>query len=71
MDKKLKILFCASKFDYGDPRRGPSFETESFHPPLSRYGEIVEFDFPTVLKQSGRQGMNEALLAELAAPSST
>jgi spore maturation protein CgeB len=59
----MKILYVASKYDYGDPARGFSYEHENFYLSL-RYmngHQIKYFDFTTYLVQLGRRGMNELL----------
>lgn len=59
----MKILYCAMKYDYGDPKRGLSFEHCNFYDTLSRMGhEIVYFDFMSLMKELGKEGMNARLL---------
>jgi len=62
----MLILYVAMKHDYGDPRRGHSFEHWNFYDALSRMGhDILYFDFMTLLQRRGRAGMNR-LLGEVA-----
>lgn len=62
--RKLRILYAAPKFDYGDPNRGYSFEENNFFHALYTAGhEIIRFDFPTIFKAHGREHLN-AMLSE-------
>lgn len=61
--KKLRILYAAMKYDYGDPSRGLSFEHTNFYETLINMGyEIIYFDFMTIYKERGKEQMNRALL---------
>lgn len=58
----MRILYVASKFDYGRPESGFSFEHCNFYETLRRMGDaIVYFDYPTLLRGRGRDGMNRLL----------
>lgn len=58
----MRILYVATKYDYGDPARGFSFEHETFLPSLLRMGnDILYFDFVTLLSKLGRPAMNRRL----------
>ncbi len=60
----MRILFVGPWFDYGDPRRGLSFENVNFFDTLSRMKDIqVEFfPFDVELRKLGRDKMNGLLL---------
>ncbi len=65
----MRILYVAMKWDYGDPRRGSSFEHNNFYDTLARMPEhtVSHFAFDEVMLKKGRGGMNKALLAEVGA----
>jgi len=57
-----RVLYVALKYDYGDPRRGLSYEEYSFFHTLVGMGvEVVRFDFSTIARKFGRRRMNELL----------
>ncbi len=59
----MKIVYVALRDDYGDPRRGPSFEEQNFYPALRSMGhEVIPFDFVRELKRQGYEAMNRDLL---------
>lgn len=62
----MKILYVATKYDYGRPERGYSFHHCNFYETLIKMNEganeIVYFPREEVLKKIGRDGMNEKLL---------
>ena len=59
----MKILLNAMKYDYGDPKRGFSFEYETFHKTMVDSGyEVFLFDFMTICKEKGKEEMNKLLL---------
>ena len=62
----MKILYVAMKFDYGKPEKGFSFEHYNFYDPLVKMnnGEhnVVYFAFDEVMRNLGRDKMNEKLL---------
>lgn len=61
--KKLKIFFVKSKYDYGDKTRGLSFEENNFLHSLVHDGyEIAAFDPLSTMKKYGKQMMNRILL---------
>ncbi|RCJ22319.1 hypothetical protein A6770_29910 [Nostoc minutum NIES-26] len=61
--KRLKILYVAMKYNYGNPEQGYSFEHCNFYDSLIRIGhEILYFDFMTLLQQHGHSGMNNRLM---------
>ena len=64
----MRILYVAMKYDYGDPRRGLSFEHHNFYETLDRMREhqVAYFAFDDVLTRLGRDGMNRALLDTVA-----
>lgn len=58
----MKIIFVASKYDYGNKERGYSFERENFYPALDKYcDELIEFDFISITQQTGMKEMNYKL----------
>ena len=58
----MKILYVASKFDYGHAERGWSFEHVNFYESLLRMGhDLVYFDFETLDRELGRAGLNHRL----------
>jgi spore maturation protein CgeB len=60
----MRILYVASRYDYGFPEQGPSFEHANFYDTLAHNGhEIHHFDFETIEKEIGRPAMNQRLLA--------
>ena len=60
----LKILFCALKNEYGDPKRGTSMEDKSFFGVLRNMEGIEAEYFPMdeLLVQMGRDEMNARLI---------
>jgi spore maturation protein CgeB len=59
----MKILYVATKYDYGRREQGYSFEHYNFFDSLFRLGhEIVYFDFMSIVDELGREGMNRRLL---------
>lgn len=58
----MKILYVASKYDYGIPSRGYSFEHENFYKTLVNMNyKIIYFDFISIYKKNGKIRTNEAL----------
>jgi spore maturation protein CgeB len=58
----VKILYVASKYDYGHADRGWSFEHVNFYDALVRSGhELDYFDSETLFKELGREGLNRRL----------
>jgi len=59
----MKILYVGMKYDYGDPKRGSSFEHNNFYGTLIRMPEhqVVYFPFDEEIISKGRDGMNKAL----------
>ncbi|MBI3877358.1 MAG: glycosyltransferase [Verrucomicrobia bacterium] len=58
----MRILYVASQFDYGQPGQGWSFEHVNFYDSLMRMGhELTCFDFETLMRELGRDGMNRRL----------
>lgn len=64
MKKSLrKILYVALHYDYGRKEQGTSFEYNNFYPVLRRMAsDFMEFDFATVMQESGREAMNARLI---------
>lgn len=59
----MKILYVAMKYDYGDPKRGFSFEHYNFFDFFQRAGhDVIYFDFMDIMKSNGREGMNRQLV---------
>lgn len=58
----MKILYVAMQWDYGDPRRGCSYEHANFFDSLVHMNhEVFHFDFLALLKEHGRSRMNRLL----------
>ena len=58
----MHALFLVQQHDYGDPRRGPSYEFVNFHPTLIDLGyRVTVFDYPTEVRQRGRGAANRRL----------
>lgn len=65
--RPLRILLVIPKHDYGNPKRGLSYETIHFAGSLIEDGyEVLLFDFPSILRRHGRKSMN-GMLRECAA----
>ncbi len=61
--KRLRILYVAMRYDYGDPARGLSHEEHAFYHSLLMLGqELIRFDYMALLRRSGRAAMNRMLL---------
>jgi spore maturation protein CgeB len=59
----MLILYVASKYDYGKPQQGYSFEHYNFYDALVNMGQdVLYFDFLTLLKKRGRRWMNRRLV---------
>lgn len=59
----LRILYVAMKYDYGQPRRGLSYEENNlFHSLLNMGHQIIRFDFKAIEKRFSRREMNKMLL---------
>ena len=59
----LRILYVAMKYDYGQPRRGLSYEENNFFHSLLNMGhQIIRFDFKAIAKKFSRREMNKMLL---------
>lgn len=59
----MKILLICMSYDYGDPKRGHSYEYYNFYHSLKALGHEVElFDYMTELQQLGKPAMNRKLL---------
>ena len=59
----MKIIVVAMLYDYGIEERGYSLEYYHFYQPLKEmYDNVQMFDFMTLLKQKGKQSMNQELL---------
>src|SRR4051812_27077985 len=58
----MRILYVASRFDYGRPERGLSFEHWNFFHTLESLGhDIIYFDYMYLLGVHGREKMNRRL----------
>lgn len=59
----MKILLVCMAYDYGDPKRGHSYEYFNFYQSLLVLGhDVTLFDYMTEIEQLGRAGMNRKLL---------
>lgn len=62
----MKILHVSMKYDYGDPRRGLSYEYINFYKALQVVGYDIEFfDYMSTMQQHGKKEMNKALLKKI------
>ena len=61
--RPLRVLLVCLKYDYGDHRRGLSFENVNFLDTLlnMRGVECTFFPFDEILREKGRDAMNDAL----------
>ncbi|MBT9148325.1 MAG: Spore protein YkvP [Syntrophomonadaceae bacterium] len=60
----MKIILVAMLYGYGIEERGYSYEYYNWYQPLKEmYGDVQMFDFMTLLKQKGKQSMNQMLLS--------
>lgn len=58
----MRILYCGMQYDYGDPRRGLSFEHTNLYDTLAHMGyEVSYFDFMALEAEHGRVTMNRML----------
>jgi spore maturation protein CgeB len=63
----MRILYVAAKYDYGDQRRGLSFEETNFRSALEGMGqEVIGFDFLARAKHDGVARMRKDLVAAAA-----
>jgi len=59
----MKILYVASRWDYGEPERGLSFEHLNFYDCLEHLGhELNYFDYVALTQELGLERMNQRLL---------
>ncbi|MBI5153126.1 MAG: glycosyltransferase [Parcubacteria group bacterium] len=62
----MRILYIGMKYDYGDPKRGFSFEHYNFYESLVAMDdgrhEIMYFPFDEIMNEVGRDEMNRRLL---------
>jgi spore maturation protein CgeB len=60
----VRILYVGSRWEYGDPALGLSFEEMNFRSALEGMGnEVVAFDFAARMREVGRDAMNAELEA--------
>lgn len=58
----MKIMLVCMRYDYGDPKRGESYEYYNFYDSLIRMGhDVFLFDYMTELRQIGKSAMNRKL----------
>jgi spore maturation protein CgeB len=58
----MRILYAGSRFEYGDPSLGLSFEEMNFRSALEGMGnDVVAFDFMARLRETDRDAMNAEL----------
>ncbi len=62
--RAVVVLYVGLKYDYGDPRRGASYEHVNFHHTLSRMPSVrlEAFHFDEVMRTVEREAMNRQLL---------
>ncbi|MFA7653838.1 MAG: glycosyltransferase [Candidatus Magasanikbacteria bacterium] len=65
----MKILYIASRYDYGKVERGYSFEHYNFYESLIKMEngrhQVVYFAFDEIIKEFGRETMNKKLLEKV------
>lgn len=60
----MKIILVCMQYDYGDSKRGHSYEYFNFYQSLLNMGhDVLLFDYMTELQNSGKQQMNQNLLS--------
>jgi spore maturation protein CgeB len=60
----MRVLYVAMRHDYGDPRRGLSFEETNFRSSLEGMGhDVVAFDFMDRARRDGVERMRRDLVA--------
>lgn len=58
----MKILFCAMRYDYGNPKRGYSYEYYNYLPTFKKLGhQAITFDYMSIYQKLGRDKMNDLL----------
>jgi spore maturation protein CgeB len=63
VEKSLRILYVAMKYDYGKQEQGYSFEHCNFYESIREMGHsIIYFDFMTLMQQHSREWMNIRLI---------
>ena len=60
----LRVLFIGLKYDYGEPRRGDSYENINFYGTLSSMNNLIVdfFPFDEIMRNKGRDKMNALLI---------
>lgn len=59
----MLVLYCCLQYDYNNPAQGYSFEHYNFYDTLVHMGhEVIYFDFGTLYRELGKDGMNRRLL---------
>jgi spore maturation protein CgeB len=60
---KIKVLYLAAKYDYGDKSRGLGYEEYNFYYTLKNMPdiEIVRFDFYTIYSRYGKEYANQMI----------
>ena len=59
----MKILLVCMQYDYGDPKRGLSYEYCNFYLSLKDMGhEVIVFDYMAELKRHGNAAMNRKIV---------
>ena len=58
----MKILFCAMRYDYGDPKRGYSYEYYNYLTTFQKLGhQVIPFDYLAIYKKLGKEKVNDQL----------
>ena len=66
MNKKLKILYCGLKYDYGDKQNGYSFEHNNIYNALSLMENVESIDYlpiDEIIFQKEKNFLNEKILS--------
>jgi spore maturation protein CgeB len=63
----MKVLFCGLKYEYGNPKRGMSFEYKNFYDSLRNMPglEAEMFAMDEVMAECGRDEMNRRLISRV------
>lgn len=65
----MKIIYIALKYEYGDPKKGFSYEHYNFYDCLrkmnNRQYQVIYFPFDELMIKNGREAINEILIEEV------
>ena len=61
----MNILYCGLKYDYGDPKKGFSFEHVNFFQTLQKNNDIKRLDYlaiDEIIIANGKNYLNEIII---------